>query len=93
MGYMKDQLLAEQELDFFIDSAKSGHIDEHYPNINCEFAERNMPIDTRGNFEAQTGLLYQYCGVQVFVPDHIFMLVQPIVEPLPTNSANSNAHL
>ena len=93
MGYMKDKLIDQQELDWFMDCAKTGDIDWHYPNLEGELAERNMPIDTRGNFEEQMGLVYTFGDVQVFVPEHIFMLVQPIVEPLPLNSANSNGHL
>ncbi len=84
MGYHKNQMLAEHELEFFLESAKAGTLEEYYPNEVGERSTREMLIDTRGNTEETAGTLYKYEGVQVFVPDQIFMLTQPIIEPLGT---------
>ena len=84
MGYMKNQMLEEHELEFFLESAKAGTLEEYYPNEVGKRSTREMLIDTRGNTEETSGTLYKYHGVQVFVPDHIFMLTQPIIEPLGT---------
>ena len=84
MGYMKNQMLAEHELEFFLESAKAGTQEEYYPNEHGKRSTREMLIDTRGNTEETAGTLYKLDGVQVFVPDHVFLLTQPIVEPLGT---------
>ena len=84
MGYIKNQMLAEHELEFFIESAKAGTLEEYYPNEHGKRSTREMLIDTRGNTEETPGTVYEYDGVQVFVPDQIFMLTQPIIEPLGT---------
>ena len=81
MGYHKNQYIADCFVDDFIESAKSDELDLHFPNIDCELAVRHMPIDTRGNFEDQLGLVYDLGHVNVFVPDQLHMMVQPIVEP------------
>jgi hypothetical protein len=33
------------ELEFFIESAKAGTIEEHYPSLEGTFETRNLPID------------------------------------------------
>ena len=83
MGYHKQQYIAQCELDYFIESAKAGTIDEHYPDMDYDVTTRHMPIDTRGNFEEKQGFLYDFGNVNIFVPDECWMMVQPIVEPKP----------
>jgi hypothetical protein len=45
MGYVKQQHIDEMELEFFIESAKAGTIEEHYPSLEGTFETRNLPID------------------------------------------------
>ena len=80
MGYVKQQHIAEVELEFFLESAKAGTIEEHYPSLEGTFETRNLPIDTRGNHEDRSGIVYPFGDVQVFVPDECWMMIQPIVE-------------
>jgi len=80
MGYVKQQHIAEMELEFFLESAKAGTIEEHYPSLEGTFETRNLPIDTRGNHEDRSGIVYPFGDVQVFVPDECWMMIQPIVE-------------
>ena len=84
MGYVKQQHIHEVELSFFLESAKAGTIEEHYPSLEGTFETRYLPIDTRGNHEDHTGIVYPFGDVQVFVPDECCMMIQPIVEPLGT---------
>ena len=44
MGYVKQQHIDEMELEFFIESAKAGTIEEHYPSLEGTFETRNLPI-------------------------------------------------
>jgi hypothetical protein len=81
MGYHKQQYLDDCYVDDFIESAKSDELDMHFPHEEGTFTTRHMPIDTRGNFEDQQGFVYDLGHVNVFVPDHVHMMIQPIVEP------------
>ena len=83
MGYMKQQYLDDCFVDAFIDSAKCDTLDMEFPQHDGELTVRYMPIDDKGNFEEQLGLVYDLGHVNVFVPDHILFMVQPIVEPKP----------
>ena len=93
MGYHKQAALAADELNWFLESARAGTIDEYYWSLEGTPATRMMPIDTRGTLEEQEGLLYRLSNVAVFVPDHIFGMTQPIVEQLPYKRATPAAIL
>jgi hypothetical protein len=82
MGYHKQAALAADELNWFLESARAGTIDEYYWSLEGTPTSRMMAIDTRGTLEEQEGLLYRLSNVAVFVPDHIFGMTQPIVEQL-----------
>ena len=85
MGYVKNQMIKQHELEFFIESAKAGTLDEYYPDKEGKRTKREMLIDTRGNTETTDGTIYMFEGVQVFVPDEVFMLTQPVVERIGTD--------
>ena len=80
MGYMKDKMIEKNALEFFLESARAGTLDEYYPGMEGKRTQREMLVDTRGNTETAEGTIYMFDYVQVFVPDVIFMLSQPTVE-------------
>ena len=89
MGYHKQAALAADDLNWFLESARAGTIEEYYWSIEGTPASRMMAIDTRGTLEEHEGLLYRLSDVAVFVPDHIFGMAQPIVEQLPYQKAKT----
>ena len=93
MGYHKQAALAAEDLNWFLESARAGTIDEYYWSLEGTPTSRMMAIDTRGTLEKQDGLLYRLSDVAVFVPDHIFGMTQPLVEQLPYKKAKPAAVL
>jgi hypothetical protein len=93
MGYHKQAAIAADDLNWFLESARAGTIDEYYWSLEGTPTSRMMAIDTRGTLEEHTGLVYRFEDVAVFVPDHIFGIVQPIVEQLPYKKAKPAAVL
>ena len=85
MGYMKNEMIEKNALEFFLESARAGTLDEYYPGMEGKRTQREMLVDTRGNTETTEGTIHMFDGVQVFVPDQIFMLTQPVVEPIGTD--------
>ena len=93
MGYHKQAALAADDLNWFLESARAGTLDEYYWSLEATRTSRMMAIDTRGTLEEQEGLLYRLSDVAVFVPDDIFGMTQPIVEQLPYKKAKPTAVL
>ena len=84
MGYVKHAAMVADDINWFIETARADNLDLYYPDQGVP-ARRHMPIDTRGTLEEQDGLLYEVAGLSIFVPDHVFGLVQPKVEPAANN--------
>lgn len=80
MGRAKTYVIEQEAIEFFLESAKADTLDEYFWNLEGLPQTRSLRIDDKGNREEHDGMLYTVCDRDIFVPDHIFGFIQPIVE-------------
>jgi hypothetical protein len=80
MGMAKTYMIEQEAIEFFLESAKADTLDEYFWNLEGLPQTRSLRIDAEGNREEHDGMLYTVCDRDIFVPDHIFGFIQPVVE-------------